>query len=123
VQHFVVNRLNKWRKEKYPMRPESLARLKAALRYVATLVLLILCLIQLIGRITDLVRINHAGALALTVFVVIYILPMLIGLALYRSLNRAFEEGQIATKWRYICVDWLILLLLTTYISVSHFWR
>jgi len=105
------------------MRPESLARLKAALRYVATLVLLILCLIQLIGRITDLVRINHAGALALTVFVVIYILPMLIGLALYRSLNRAFEEGQIATKWRYICVDWLILLLLTTYISVSHFWR
>ena len=97
--------------------------LKVALRLAATAVLFLLACIQLIGKVIDMVRASHASVLALAIFVVIYVLPLFVGLALYRSLSRAFQEGQIASKRKYVCVDWLILLLLLNYVSVGHFWK
>ncbi len=98
-------------------------QLKGVLRLAATAVLFLLAGIQLMGKVIDMVKASQPGAFALAVFVLIYILPLLVGLALYKSLNRAFQEGQMTAKSRYICVDWLILLLLLNYVSIGHFWK
>lgn len=104
------------------MSSERIDKIKTYLRYAAAIFLLVLASIQLADKIMDSVRTSRASPLALAISVLLFVLPMLLGLALYRSLTKAFEDGVLATKWRHICIDWLIMLLLSSYITIGR-WK
>jgi hypothetical protein len=49
------------------------------------------------------------------ILLLIYPIPLVFGVILKKSIERAMNEGALNLHWGYICNDWATLMLISTY--------
>ena len=79
--------------------------------------------IQFASILTSMIGKLHSSysSMNVVVFIACYPIPLLAGISLQRFLKRAMDQGEMAAKWRYLCGDWVTLLLISSYVCLVRF--
>jgi len=93
-----------------------------AFAMVARIVLYLLVAIQYTYLLIAAKRISDQHSVQIGVYelLLVYLVPLLFGELLRRSLKQAMNAGELSAKWGNVCNNWVSSLLLIAYVVLPH---